>query len=603
MFSMSSSDAASPRRKRILFLFLLLNIAFFLAYAFGGVVSGGPAEDAVKTVNYNEFLELVETGALSEAEITREMVTSKTTEGEEIKLTHNGWLYTGEFPKELAEAGIVVSFPDDAVTPLKAFGIAVSLGFPLLLIAFLIGFGVYYFKNIRKSVGKTFDVTDPSKAVMFSDVAGHQDTKFELAEIRSFLKDPSAYERVGAKPPRGVLMVGPPGTGKTLLARALAGEAGAHFLSVSGSDFSSMWAGVGRNRIESLFKEARKKTPAIIFIDEIDSVARRRGGGSDSVVRDQDTTLNQLLVEMDGFAAENGIIVVGATNRIDALDPAILRPGRFDRHVHVGLPDIKGREEILEVHTRKISLAPEVNLSAIARGTPGFSGADLANIVNESAILAARESADAVNDAHFEEARTKVIAGVQRKSMVLNEEERDLIAYHEAGHALIACLSEGTDPVHQATIIPRGQSLGFVMRLPERDRISVRKSKLLADLEVLAGGRAAEEAIFGPEAVTTGAAADIQEATSIARRMVTEWGMSADVGMMKIDIADNGMLPEKAEKSVKGLIDDAYAAAALKIKNNMDKLHAIANALKEHETVDGDVIRDIVNTPASTEAA
>ncbi|MTH94927.1 ATP-dependent metallopeptidase FtsH/Yme1/Tma family protein [Roseibium sp. RKSG952] len=604
---MSSSDAASTRRKEKINLILLTIMPFFVALIVGTFAPRDDAKDPdpVKTVTYNEFLELVETETLAEAEITRKTVISRTTEGDRIKLTHNGWLYSGDFPKELAEAGVTVSFPDNAstVTPLMVFGIVIELGFPLVIMAVLIFIGTHYLKEIRKSVGKTFNATDPSKSIMFSDVAGHQDTKFELAEIKSFLKDPSAYERVGAKPPRGILMIGPPGTGKTLLARALAGEAGAHFLSVSGSDFSSMWAGAGRNMIEKLFKEARKKTPAIIFIDEIDSVASRRGGGGDSVARDRDATLNQLLVEMDGFAAETGIIVVGATNRIDVLDPAILRPGRFDRHVHVGLPDIKGREEILEVHTRKIKLAPEINLSAIARGTPGFSGADLANIVNESAILAARESAEYADAAHFEEARTKVIAGVQRKSMVLNEEERDLIAYHEAGHALIACLSEGTDPVHQATIIPRGQSLGFVMRLPERDHISIRKSKLLADLEVLAGGRAAEEAIFGAEAVTTGAAADIQEATSIARRMVAEWGMSPDVGMIKIDISDNGALPEKAEKAVKHLIDDAYSAASRKIRDNMDKLHAIANVLKEHETVDGDVIRDIVTAPQTTEAA
>lgn len=595
MFSLSSPDASSPRRKRILFTALAASLCLLFVNVFiyfGGTV--GP-ETEVRKVNYNEFLALVETGELSKAEINRNSVSAETHDGESVKLTHNGWLYTGDFPKELAGADIVVSFPSDEITPLKAFGMAVSLGFPLILIVFLVGFGVYYVKNLRNGVGKTFDVSDPSKAVMFADVAGHEDTKFELTEIRSFLKDPSAYEKVGAKPPRGVLMVGPPGTGKTLLARALAGETGAHFLYVSGSDFSSMWAGVGRSRIEKLFKAARKKTPAIIFIDEIDSVARRRGGGSDSVVRDQDTTLNQLLVEMDGFAAESGIIVVAATNRIDALDPAILRPGRFDRHVHVGLPDIVGREEILQVHTRKISLAPEVKLTDIARGTPGFSGADLANIVNEAAILAAREGAEFVSEHHFEEARTKVIAGVQRKSMVMTGEERNLIAYHEAGHALIACLSEDTDPVHQATIIPRGQSLGFVMRLPERDRISVRKSKLLADLEVLAGGRAAEEAVFGKDAITTGAAADIKESTAIARRMVTEWGMSPDIGMMCIETSANGVLPEKAEASVKSFIDNAYAEAARKINENIEKLHAIASLLKDQETVEGELIREIVN--------
>jgi len=466
----------------------------------------------------------------------------------------------------------------------------------------LIGYIIWM--QSRQLLTTNWPKRDSTSTVRFSDVAGQEESKFELEEIKTFLRNPESYDKVGARPPRGVLLVGPPGTGKTLLAKALAGEAGASFISVSGSDFSASFVGVGRNRVEKLFREARKQAPCIIFIDEIDSLARSRGGGGrpSDVSREQDTTLNQLLVEMDGFKTKDGIIVVGATNRVDVLDPAVLRPGRFDRHVHVGLPTLSGRKEILEVHTKGRPLAKDVDLDVIARGTPGFSGADLANLVNEASILAARAEATEVTPANFEEARDKVIMGLQRRSMALDEDEKNLIAVHESGHALLACKLEASDPVHQATIIPRGRSLGLVMRLPVQDRVTVRRAKLEADLIVLMGGRAAEELVLGPENVSNGAAADISQATDIARDMVSQWGMSERIGMVRVSRPD-GSPDQIVEEEVRRLIEVSYAKAREILISNRAGLDALTNALLDRETLDGDEVRRVVSQASSVDTA
>jgi cell division protease FtsH len=427
----------------------------------------------------------------------------------------------------------------------------------------------------------------------FDDVAGQEEAKAELQEVISFLRDSEAFTKVGARIPRGLLMVGPPGTGKTLIAKALAGEAGVSFMAVSGSDFSAPLIGIAKGRVSKLFEQARKKAPCLIFIDEIDAIGRKRGGGGSAADREFEATLNQLLVEMDGFNTTAGVIVIGATNRVDVLDPALLRPGRFDRQVHIGLPDISGREAILNVHARNVRLAAGVSLASIARGTPGFSGADLGNLLNEAAIFAAREGVEEVTRDHLEAARNKIIMGLERRSLVVSDEERRLVAVHEAGHALCACLLPASDKVHSATIIPHGQALGLVMRLPEHDRFCIPVEKLEADLIVAMGGRAAEEVVFGPKKVTTGAASDIAHATNIVTKMVTEWGMSPAIGMVRVARSGDN-LPREVEQEIRRIIDEMYAAAKACIEDNRDALDALTGALLEHETIDGDDVRAIV---------
>jgi cell division protease FtsH len=427
----------------------------------------------------------------------------------------------------------------------------------------------------------------------FADVAGQNEAKAELQEVIAFLKNAQAFEKLGARIPRGLLMVGPPGTGKTLIAKALAGEAGVSFLAVSGSDFSAPLIGIAKSRVSKLFQQARKRAPCLIFIDEIDAIGRKRGGGGSAADREFEGTLNQLLVEMDGFNTTSGVIVIGATNRVDVLDPALLRPGRFDRQIHVGLPDIRGREAILQVHARNVRLSAGIDLTVIAKGTPGFSGADLSNLINEAAIFAARESADAITREHLEASRNKIMMGLERRSLVLTAEERRLVAVHEAGHALCACLIPGSDKVHSATIVPHGQALGLVMRLPEHDRFCIPVEKLEADLIVAMGGRAAEEAVFGARKVTTGAASDIAHATDIATRMVTEWGMSPAIGMVRVARSGDG-LPREAEQEIRRIVEGMYEAAKACIEQNRSALDALAEALLERETIDGDEVRRIV---------
>lgn len=446
--------------------------------------------------------------------------------------------------------------------------------------------------------------------VTFSDVAGCDEAKEEVKELVDFLRDPGKFQRLGGKIPRGVLLVGPPGTGKTLLARAVAGEAKVPFFTISGSDFVEMFVGVGASRVRDMFEQAKKQAPCIIFIDEIDAVGRHRGAGLGGGHDEREQTLNQLLVEMDGFQGSEGVIVVAATNRPDVLDPALLRPGRFDRQVVVGLPDVRGREQILRVHSRRVPVTDEVDVSVIARSTPGFSGADLANIVNEAALFAARANKRAVDMEDFEKAKDKVIMGTERRSMVMTEEEKKLTAYHEAGHAIVGLSVPDHDPVHKVTIIPRGRALGVTMFLPEGDRYNYTREYLESKLSSLFGGRIAEEIIFGVRKVTTGASNDIQKASEIARNMVTKWGLSEKVGPLTLDSNDEEVFlghsvtrhKEVSEATsslvdgeVRDIIERNYKRAEKILKDNIEKLHAMAEALVKYETIGLDQIDDIMN--------
>lgn len=452
-------------------------------------------------------------------------------------------------------------------------------------------------------------LTEKHGRVTFDDVAGIDEAKVELQEVVEFLKDPQKFQRLGGKIPKGALLVGPPGTGKTLTARAVAGEADVPFFTISGSDFVEMFVGVGASRVRDMFEQAKKNAPCIIFIDEIDAVGRHRGAGLGGGNDEREQTLNQLLVEMDGFEANEGVILIAATNRPDVLDPALLRPGRFDRQVVVPLPDIKGREKILKVHMKKVPLANNVDAKVLARGTPGFSGADLANLVNEAALLAARKDKRTVTMDDFEGAKDKIMMGAERKSMVMTEDEKKLTAYHEAGHAIVALHEPESDPIHKATIIPRGRALGLVMRLPEGDRISMSKAKLKADLSVAMGGRIAEEMIFGEEKVTTGASSDIQMATDTARRMVTEWGMSEKLGPLRYSsnqeevflghsVAQSKNISDDTaalvDSETRLIVENAYARAKEILTKHIDQLHTLAKALLEYELLSGDEIKDLL---------
>ncbi|MDR2067956.1 MAG: ATP-dependent zinc metalloprotease FtsH [Holosporaceae bacterium] len=462
-----------------------------------------------------------------------------------------------------------------------------------------LGFGKSKAKLLNKQAGN----------ITFNDVAGIDEAKSELEEIVDFLKDPNKFIRLGGKIPKGVLLVGPPGTGKTLLARAIAGEAGVPFFSISGSEFVEMFVGVGASRVRDMFEQGKKHAPCIVFIDEIDAVGRHRGFGLGGGNDEREQTLNQLLVEMDGFEENNGVIIISATNRPDVLDPALLRPGRFDRQVIVPAPDINGRDKILRVHLKKVPMSADVDPTVIARGTPGFSGADLANLVNEAALLAARRGKRVVGMDELEEAKDKVMMGTERRSMVMTEDERKLTAYHEAGHAIVALSIPESDPIHKATIIPRGRALGMVLRLPEKDRISVSQIKLEADLSVAAGGRIAEEMIFGREKITTGASSDIDQATKIARLMVVEWGMSDKLGFLSYtegaqeiflghsygtskNISD--VTAQIIDEEVRSIMDRTYSRAQKILKNHTKELKLLAGSLLEHETLSGEDIKRIL---------
>ena len=481
----------------------------------------------------------------------------------------------------------------------------------------LIGVWIFLSRQMQGGAGKAMGfgksrakmLTEAHGRVTFEDVAGVDEAKQDLQEIVEFLRDPGKFQRLGGRIPRGVLLVGPPGTGKTLIARAVAGEANVPFFTISGADFVEMFVGVGASRVRDMFEQAKKNAPCIIFIDEIDAVGRHRGAGLGGGNDEREQTLNQLLVEMDGFEANEGVILIAATNRPDVLDPALLRPGRFDRQVVVPNPDVVGREQILKVHVRKVPLAPDINLKTIARGTPGFSGADLMNLVNEAALTAARRNKRMVTQAEFEEAKDKVMMGAERKSLVMTEEEKLLTAYHEGGHAIVGLNVPATDPIHKATIIPRGRALGMVMQLPERDKLSMSLEQMTSRLAIMMGGRVAEELIFGREKVTSGAASDIEQATRLARMMVTRWGLSEELGTvsygenqdevflgMSVSRTQNASeaTVQKIDSEIRRLVEEGYKEATRILTEKRADLEALAKGLLEFETLSGDEIVDLL---------
>ena len=554
------------------------------------------------------------------AEVESRQVVEVVIDGRNLKGTaNNGRVVTSVMPEgtdvvEVLDANDVriIASPEDSGMP--SFLSILLSWFPMLL---FIGIWVFFMRQMQggsrgamgfgKSRAKL--LTEHQGRVTFEDVAGIDEAKTELEEVVEFLKDPGKFQRLGGKIPKGVLLVGPPGTGKTLLAKAIAGEANVPFFTISGSDFVEMFVGVGASRVRDMFEQGKKNAPCIIFIDEIDAVGRHRGAGLGGGNDEREQTLNQMLVEMDGFEANEGVILIAATNRPDVLDPALLRPGRFDRQVVVPNPDVVGREKILKVHMRKTPLAEGVDARIIARGTPGFSGADLANLVNEAALLAARKGRRTVSMQEFEEAKDKVMLGSERRSMVMTDDEKRLTAYHEAGHAVVALHCPASDPIHKATIIPRGRALGMVMRLPEGDRISLAREQIYADLRVACGGRIAEELIFGEERVTTGASSDIRMATDMARRMVTEWGMSDKLGFLAYNADEQEVFLGRSVSQQKNvsdatasiidaetrrIVDEAYDEAMKILRKHDDELERLAQGLLEYETLNGDEIKIIV---------
>ena len=555
---------------------------------------------------YSEFINEVERGQIQDVIIQGRHISGHFTDGQSFAT------YSPDDPAlvtRLREKGVrITALPNDENTP-TFWGVLISW-FPMLL---LIGVWVFFMRQMNSGGGKAMGfgkskaklLTEKNERVTFDDVAGIDEAKFELEEIVEFLKEPKKFERLGGKIPKGVLLVGPPGTGKTLLARAIAGEANVPFFTISGSDFVEMFVGVGASRVRDMFEQGKKNAPCLIFIDEIDAVGRHRGAGLGGGNDEREQTLNQLLVEMDGFESNEGVILIAATNRPDVLDPALLRPGRFDRQVVVSNPDISGREKILGVHVKRVPLAKDVEIRVIARGTPGFSGADLANLVNEAALLAARRGRKVVAMSEFEAAKDKVMMGTERRSMVITEKDKKLIAYHEAGHALVGLNTPVHDPLHKVTIIPRGRAMGLTISLPERDRFGFSKIEIESMLAMMFGGRVAEEIIFGPENVTTGAGNDIQQATHWARRMVTEFGMSEKLGRVRYNaneqeiflghsVAQTQNVSEATsqliDEEVRRLVEIAEDKARQVLTEKLDDLHKIAKALLEFETLSGEEV-------------
>ncbi|MGA0960814.1 MAG: ATP-dependent zinc metalloprotease FtsH [Sedimenticolaceae bacterium] len=566
-------------------------------------------------LSYSKFVEEVKSNNVKDVTLTEmgrsTIITGSTYSGARFETTapHDIWLVS-DLLKNNVE--FKVKKPEE---PSVLWQILINW-FPLFV---LIALWIFFMRQMQGGGGgrgamsfgksKARMLTEDQVKVNFADVAGCEEAKEEVKELVDFLKDPSKFQKLGGKIPKGVLMVGPPGTGKTLLARAIAGEAKVPFFTISGSDFVEMFVGVGASRVRDMFEQAKKHAPCIIFIDEIDAVGRHRGAGLGGGHDEREQTLNQLLVEMDGFEGNEGVIVIAATNRPDVLDPALLRPGRFDRQVVVGLPDILGREQILKVHLRKVPMADDVNASVIARGTPGFSGADLANLVNEAALFAARADKRLVDMDDMEKAKDKIMMGAERRSMAMKEDEKRLTAYHEAGHAIVGLKVPSHDPVYKVSIIPRGRALGVTMFLPEEDRYSHSKEHLESQISSLFGGRIAEAIIFGDNSVTTGASNDIMRATDIARNMVTKWGLSDRMGPLAYG-EDEGevflgrsVTQHKAmsddtahaiDEEIRSLIDNNYDRAEAILKDNMDKLHAMADALMKFETIDSEQIADIM---------
>ena len=570
------------------------------------------SEMAGTQVSYSEFRGKVAEGSVAEVQVGQDRIVGKMKNGDAfstIPIPNDTTLPQLLQENQVKYAGKAADEPN-----VLLYILVQALPFMLIM-----GVAFFALKQVQKGGGggamgfgksKAKLLTERQGRVTFADVAGIDEAREELEEIVEFLKDPGRFAKLGGKIPKGALLVGSPGTGKTLLARAIAGEAGVPFFTISGSDFVEMFVGVGASRVRDMFEQAKKNAPCIVFIDEIDAVGRHRGHGLGNSNDEREQTLNQLLVEMDGFEANEGIIIIAATNRPDVLDPALLRPGRFDRQVVVPIPDIDGREKILSVHMKKVPLAPDVNSRVIARGTPGFSGADLANLVNEAALLAARRNKRLVAMQEFEDAKDKVMMGAERRSMVMTDDEKKMTAYHEAGHAIVSVNELASDPIHKATIIPRGRALGMVMRLPERDSYSYHRDKMHANLSVAMGGRVAEELIFGHDKVSSGASSDIQYATGLARNMVTKWGMSDKLGPLQYEDQQDGYLGmggnarlfasdetnKLIDSEIRGLVDDAHARATDILKAAEDKLHLLANALLEFETLTGDEIKELISS-------
>ncbi|MGK2911058.1 MAG: ATP-dependent zinc metalloprotease FtsH [Sphingobium sp.] len=563
-------------------------------------------------IAYSEFRQKVQDGQVKEVAVAPDRITGTLTNDQKFSTVP---VADPGLAGLLDDYGVKYSGQQEEQPSIWMILIYQSLPFLLILgIAFFVlrqmqkGGGAGGAMGFGKSKAKL--LTEKHGRVTFQDVAGIDEAREELEEIVEFLKDPTKFARLGGKIPKGALLVGSPGTGKTLLARAIAGEAGVPFFTISGSDFVEMFVGVGASRVRDMFEQATKNAPCIVFIDEIDAVGRHRGAGLGNGNDEREQTLNQLLVEMDGFEANEGIIIVAATNRPDVLDPALLRPGRFDRQVVVPRPDIEGREKILAVHMKKVPLAPDVNARTIARGTPGFSGADLANLVNEAALMAARRGKRLVAMDEFEMAKDKVMMGAERRSMVMTDDEKKMTAYHEAGHAIVSVHEAASDPIHKATIIPRGRALGMVMRLPERDSYSYHRDKMHANMAVAMGGRVAEEVIFGHDKVSSGASSDIQYATKLARDMVTQWGMSEKLGPLQYEeqqgetflgysqSARVHMSDETAkliDKEIRALVEQGYNRAKELLVEHEDQLHLLANAMLEYETLSGDEIKTLLD--------
>ena len=584
-------------------------VALFLVLLFN-VFQPTSSQNNASQIAYSSFLTQVSGNQVQSVTIMGQDITGTTKDGKSFET------YAPEDPNlvsklEAANVTVTAKPPGDSMNPFLRVLISWA---PMLLI---VGVWIFFMRQMQGGGGRAMGfgksrarlLTEKQGRVTFEDVAGIDEAKSELQEIVEFLRDPQKFQRLGGKIPKGCLLVGPPGTGKTLLAGAIAGEANVPFFTISGSDFVEMFVGVGASRVRDMFEQGKKNAPCIIFIDEIDAVGRHRGAGLGGGNDEREQTLNQMLVEMDGFESNEGVILIAATNRPDVLDPALLRPGRFDRQVVVPNPDVVGREKILRVHMRKVPLASDVDAKVIARGTPGFSGADLANLVNEAALLAARIGKRVVAMAEFEHAKDKVMMGAERRSLVMSDEEKRMTAYHEGGHAICSITLPECDPVHKATIIPRGRALGMVMSLPEGDRYSVSKAKLLQQLIMAMGGRAAEELVFGANQVSNGASGDIKMATDMARRMITEWGMSEKLGM--VSYGDNGQevflghsvtqnksvsedTAREIDNEVRAFIDHAYAEAKRILTERRNDLESLAQGLLEYETLSGDEIQQVL---------
>ncbi|QNE33134.1 ATP-dependent metallopeptidase FtsH/Yme1/Tma family protein [Sphingomonas sp. NBWT7] len=603
----NGGNGPNPWMKSLLiWVGILLSLAIVVT-----MFDGRTATASGNSIAYSAFLDKVDEGTVKDVVISRDQISGTLSSGDKFRTDP---VSDPQLTDRLRKAGVEISGKREEGPSIWQYMLVQALPFLLFLgIAFFVvrqmqkGGGAGGAMGFGKSRAKM--LTQKEGKVTFADVAGIDEAREELEEIVEFLKDPSKFARLGGKIPKGALLVGSPGTGKTLLARAIAGEAGVPFFTISGSDFVEMFVGVGASRVRDMFEQAKKSAPCIVFIDEIDAVGRHRGAGLGNGNDEREQTLNQLLVEMDGFEANEGIIIIAATNRPDVLDPALLRPGRFDRQVVVPRPDIEGRIKILEVHMKKVPLAPDVDARTIARGTPGFSGADLANLVNEAALMAARKSKRLVAMQEFEEAKDKVMMGAERRSMVMTDDEKRMTAYHEAGHAIVALHEPASDPIHKATIIPRGRALGMVMRLPERDSYSYHRDKMYANLAVAMGGRVAEEIIFGYDKVSSGASGDIQYATGLARDMVTKWGMSDTVG--PVDYAQpegesflgysssqpTHMSNETAkliDHEIKTIVEGGLARAKTVLTQHNDQLHLLAGALLEYETLSGDEIKKLI---------